>query len=116
MHHANHFYGHAQILSRYAGMSGTPRIWGYVQHGWNIWDGFAVGMTPDYPGMPRFVWSEAVRRRAWSLGRRSACDDRRAVGLSPTTGTALGVAPSMSGAAPSGTLPRMGGPSGTRES
>lgn len=70
MHHANHFYGHAQILSRYAGMSGTPRIWGYVQHGWNIWDGFAVGMTPDYPGMPRFVWSEAVRRRAWSLGRR----------------------------------------------
>ncbi len=70
MHHANHFYGHSHVLARYAGVAGTPRIWGYVQHGWNIWDGFAAGMTPDFPAMPRFVWSETVRRRAWSLGRR----------------------------------------------
>ena len=69
MHHANVFYGHAEILSRYCGLDHTPPIWGYLQHGWNIHDGFAVGH--DFvPGYPKLVWSEAVRRRGWALGLR----------------------------------------------
>ncbi|YAL82537.1 hypothetical protein ACMYYO_11460 [Dermacoccaceae bacterium W4C1] len=69
MHHANHFYGHAHVMARYCGLSDVPRIWGYLQHGWNTYDGFAVG-TQFAPGYPRFVWSEAVARRGWSLGLR----------------------------------------------
>lgn len=71
MHHANHFYGHAHILARYAGLDSLnpPRIWGYLQHGWNILDGYAVG-TYLVAGLPKFVWSESVRRRGWSMGRR----------------------------------------------
>ena len=71
VHHANHYYGHSHVLARYCGLDGTdpPRIQGYLQHGWNIGDGLA----PDHefvPGVAKFVWSERVRRRAWSLGRR----------------------------------------------
>ncbi|MDE9366983.1 hypothetical protein PZ938_15310 [Luteipulveratus sp. YIM 133132] len=69
MHHANHFYGHAQILARYCGLAEAPTIWGYLQHGWNTHDGFAVGH--DFvPGRPKLVWSEAVARRGWALGLR----------------------------------------------
>lgn len=69
MHHANAFYGHAQILARYCGMR-PETIWGYLQHGWNTHDGFAVGH--DFiPGYPRFVWSHAVARRGRALG---GCD------------------------------------------
>ncbi len=80
MHHANQFYGHANILARYAGLyeaemedylderSPTPpRIEGYVQHGWNIWDGFAVG-TELIPRFKKFVWSRSVARRGRSAG------------------------------------------------
>ena len=49
MHHGNHFYGHAHVLARYAGLAEVPRIWGYVQHGWNVHDGYAVG-TSFAPG------------------------------------------------------------------
>ncbi|XVV08290.1 hypothetical protein ACQP2X_25940 [Actinoplanes sp. CA-131856] len=71
MHHANHYYGHSAVLARYCGLDDNeaPRIQGYLQHGWNIGDGLA----PDHefvPGVAKFVWSERVRRRAWSLGRR----------------------------------------------
>lgn len=71
MHHANHYYGHSHVLARWCGLDDTdpPRIAGYLQHGWNIGDGLA----PDHEfvaGVPTFVWSERVRRRAWSLGRR----------------------------------------------
>lgn len=69
MHHANHFYGHAHVLARYAGLAEVPRIWGYLQHGWNTHDGFAVG-TEFAPGFPRFVWSHDVARRGWSQGLR----------------------------------------------
>ncbi|TWE12108.1 hypothetical protein [Rudaeicoccus suwonensis] len=69
MHHANVFYGHAQILARYCGLQEAPPIWGYLQHGWNTHDGFAVGHE-FVPGYPKLVWSEAVRRRGWSLGLR----------------------------------------------
>ena len=70
MHHANHFYGHAHIMARYVGLEQPPRIWGYLQHGWNMHDGFAVGtaFTPQYP---KFVWSEALRRRGWAAGLRN---------------------------------------------
>jgi len=70
MHHANHFYGHAHIMSQYAGLPQAQRIWGYLQHGWNILDGFAVG-TDFGPGMPKFVWSDSVRRRGHAMGRRN---------------------------------------------
>jgi hypothetical protein len=69
VHHANHFYGHAHVMARYAGLAEVPRIWGYLQHGWNIVDGFAVG-TAFAPGLPTFVWSSVVARRGWSMGQR----------------------------------------------
>ncbi|PMR61855.1 hypothetical protein C1A38_07155 [Verrucosispora sp. ts21] len=72
MHHANHFYGHAHVLARYAGLGDghPPRINGYVQHGWNIGDGLAPG-HPYAEGTPSLLWSEQTRRRAWSVGRRN---------------------------------------------
>lgn len=69
MHHANVFYGHAEVLGRYCGLPTPDPIWGYLQHGWNLHDGFAVGHH-FVPGMPKLVWSESVRRRGWSLGLR----------------------------------------------
>lgn len=69
MHHANHFYGHADIMARYVGLAEAPPIWGYLQHGWNLHDGFAVG-TAFAPGYPKFVWSDTVARRAWATGLR----------------------------------------------
>jgi len=69
VHHANHFYGHAHILARYSGLAEVPRIWGYLQHGWNVHDGYAVG-TQFAPGFPKFVWSEAPARRGWAVGMR----------------------------------------------
>ena len=69
MHHANHFYGHAHIMGRYVGADYAPRIWGYLQHGWNMHDGFAVG-TVFAPGYPKFVWSHACARRGWAAGMR----------------------------------------------
>lgn len=70
MHHANHFYGHAHIMSRYVGLEVTPRIWGYLQHGWNMYDGFAVG-TVFAKGYPLLVWSQACARRGWTAGLRN---------------------------------------------
>ena len=70
MHHANHWYGHAHIMARYANLMEVPRIWGYLQHGWNVHDGFAVG-TAFADGFPKFVWSEAVSRRGWAAGLRN---------------------------------------------
>ncbi|MDN5766700.1 MAG: hypothetical protein L0H96_06565 [Humibacillus sp.] len=69
MHHANHFYGHAHIMARYVGLEEPPRIWGYLQHGWNMHDGFAVG-TVFAEGYPKFVWSQACSRRGWAVGLR----------------------------------------------
>jgi hypothetical protein len=69
VHHANHFYGHAHILARYVGLDHPPRIWGYLQHGWNLHDGFAVG-TVFAPLYPKLVWSEACARRGWAAGLR----------------------------------------------
>lgn len=69
MHHANHFYGHAAIMARYAGLAEVPAILGYLQHGWNLHDGFAVG-TAFAPGYPKLVWSDVVARRAWAAGLR----------------------------------------------
>jgi hypothetical protein len=70
VHHANHFYGHAHIMARYVGLEYPPRLWGYLQHGWNMHDGFAVGtvFTPQYP---KFVWSQACARRGWAAGLRN---------------------------------------------
>jgi hypothetical protein len=72
MHHANYYYGHAHVLARYCALPEPlhpPRIQGYLQHGWNIGDGLAPGV-PFVEGSRLLVWSEQVRRRAWSQGRR----------------------------------------------
>jgi len=69
MHAANHFYGHAQVFAGYAGVEFPALIDGYLQHGWNLHDGLAVG-TDVVPGTHLFVWSEAVARRGWAMGRR----------------------------------------------
>ncbi len=68
MHPHNDWYGHVRVLARYAGLPpgpSTPRVWGYLQHGWNVHNGFGAN-TPITPGMPRLVWSESARRRGWA--------------------------------------------------
>ena len=70
MHVANHYYGHAHIFARYAGIGFPIMIDGYLQHGWNLHDGFAVG-TDYVPGTRLFVWSDSVLRRGWAMGRRN---------------------------------------------
>lgn len=70
MHHHNDWYGHVRVLARYAGLppgGPVPRVWGYLQHGWNVHNGFGAN-TPITAGMPRLVWSEAARRRGWAEG------------------------------------------------
>jgi hypothetical protein len=73
VHHANHYYGHAHVLAEYCGLdpADPPRIEGFLQHGWNVVDGLGAAVT-YVPGRPILVWSEQVRRRAWSMGRRHA--------------------------------------------
>lgn len=71
MHRANDYYGHSHVLARYCGVPAgpPPRMFGHLQHGWNIGDGMAA--DHEYvPGVPLFLWSQRTRRRAWSLGRR----------------------------------------------
>jgi hypothetical protein len=72
MHHHNDWYGQVRLLAQYAGRwSGegpSPRLWGYLQHGWNVHDGFGA-RTPIAAGMPRFVWSDGPRRRGWAVGQ-----------------------------------------------
>lgn len=72
MHHHNHYYGQAHILARYAGLDDAypPRMRGYLQHGWNIGDGWNP-VHEFYDGAWRFTWSDAVRRRGHALGRRN---------------------------------------------
>jgi hypothetical protein len=72
VHHHNDWYAHVRLLARYAGVQsagGRPRLWGYLQHGWNIYNGFGA-RTPLLAGVPKLVWSEAPRRRGWMLGER----------------------------------------------
>lgn len=71
MHHVNHFYGHAGVLGAWCGLADPqPRVPGYLQHGWNIGDGWELhARTAGHD--PLLVWSEQTRRRAWSLGRRN---------------------------------------------
>lgn len=72
MHHHNHYYGQAHILARYCGLddSHPPRIRGYVQHGWNIADGWNPAHE-FFDGAWRFTWSEWTKRRGHALGRRN---------------------------------------------
>lgn len=69
MNHQNHWYGHAHVLARYCGLAAPPRIWGYLQHGWNVHDGYGADDSPA-PGVPRLVWSDGPRRRGMLAGRR----------------------------------------------
>ncbi|BCJ36464.1 hypothetical protein Athai_39670 [Actinocatenispora thailandica] len=68
MNHQNHWYGHAHALARYCGLAAPPRIWGYLQHGWNVHDGYGADDSPA-PGVPRLVWSDGPRRRGMLAGR-----------------------------------------------
>jgi hypothetical protein len=68
MHHSGYWYGHSHLLARYCGLTGDPpRLPGYLQHGWNVLDGFGTRQTFDR-GWPRFVWSEGCRRRGEARG------------------------------------------------
>lgn len=71
MHHHNHYYGQAHLLARYCGLNDRfpPPIPGYLQHGWNLFDGWNP-QHEFYPGAWRFVWSDGPRRRGYMLGRR----------------------------------------------
>lgn len=72
MHHTNHYYGHAHLMARYAGLADwphPPRIWGYLQHGWNLHHGFDPA-ADLVPGLPKFVWSERPRDVGHRLGLR----------------------------------------------
>jgi hypothetical protein len=70
VHTANHYYGHAHVFATYTGVPFPMTLDGYLQHGWNLHDGFAVG-TEFVPGAKLFVWSESVMRRGWAMGRRN---------------------------------------------
>lgn len=72
MHHHNHYYGHAHILARYCDLPHLhpPRIRGYLQHGWNIGDGWNP-QHEFFDGAWRWTWSDAPRRRGHILGRRN---------------------------------------------
>lgn len=69
MHTANHYYGHAHVFADHVDIPFPVMIWGYLQHGWNLHDGFALG-TEFVPGAPLLVWSDSVLRRGWAMGRR----------------------------------------------
>ncbi|MEU8316831.1 hypothetical protein AB0C33_00565 [Nonomuraea sp. NPDC048881] len=72
MDESNHWYGHSRILGRYCELPDeTPkRIQGFLQHGWNYLHGFPPNDHWCSPGYPRFIWSDVLRRRGWSMGRR----------------------------------------------
>jgi hypothetical protein len=72
MHHHNHYYGQAHILARYCGLRDDvpPRVRGYLQHGWNVGDGWNP-QHEFFDGAWRYVWSDAPMRRGYSLGRRN---------------------------------------------
>jgi hypothetical protein len=71
VNHQNHWYGHAHVLARYCGIPGRPpRIWGCLQHGWSVYDGFGADDGP-VAGAPRLVWSDAPRRRGAAAGNRN---------------------------------------------
>ena len=72
MDESNHWYGHSRIIGRYCELAeDTPRrIQGFLQHGWNYLHGFPPNDHWCSPGYPRFVWSDVLRRRGWSMGRR----------------------------------------------
>ncbi|NHN54602.1 hypothetical protein G9U51_02255 [Calidifontibacter sp. DB0510] len=72
MHHHNHYYGHSHILARYAGLDDRhpPRLRGYLQHGWNVADGY--NPTHEFfDGAVRYVWSPRIAERGYALGRRN---------------------------------------------
>lgn len=72
MHHTNYFYGHAHLLARYVGLPDwrqPPRIWGYLQHGWNVHHGFDP-RAELVPGVPKLVWSEGPVAKGHELGLR----------------------------------------------
>ncbi|MBB2909519.1 hypothetical protein FHS43_000765 [Streptosporangium becharense] len=75
MDRSNHWYGHSRVFARYCGIDEreVPRIRGFVQHGWNYLHGFPPDDHWCVPGYPRFVWSDVLRRRGWSMGRRGHC-------------------------------------------
>lgn len=66
----NRAYGHAQILSEYAGFSRARWVPGALQHGWNPFDG--IGMNDGaWRALPKFVWSDDNVRRGLELGGRN---------------------------------------------
>ena len=66
----NRFYGHIDILAKYCGLTNTPWLNGYLQHGWNGCDGFS-----NYAGYKRiskkFIWSKRALNDQEKLGGKN---------------------------------------------
>ena len=66
----NRFYGHIDILAKYCGLTSTPWLNGYLQHGWNGCDGFS-----NYAGYKRiskkFIWSKRALNDQEQLGGKN---------------------------------------------
>ncbi|MFY0406856.1 hypothetical protein [Solicola sp. PLA-1-18] len=71
MDSSNHWYGHAHVFARYCGIEDErpPRIHGVLQHGWTFVHGYGSGHAPPF-GFPKFIWSDASRRRGQAYGWR----------------------------------------------
>jgi hypothetical protein len=63
----NRAYGHAAVLSEYAGFDRTKWIPGALQHGWNPFDGIGR-MDGIWRPLRKFVWSEENERIGRALG------------------------------------------------
>src|SRR5690606_26153233 len=71
MDSGNLYYGHKFILAHYCQIpfSGSLKINGYLQHGWNAYHGF--GFDKDiYPDHNKYVWSRRVKLAAEKKGWR----------------------------------------------
>lgn len=71
----NRFYGHVDVLAKYAGLEGTPFVNGYIQHGWNATDGFG-----NYLGSRRFANKYVWSKRCEDLIKKNGKDNVFAIG------------------------------------
>jgi hypothetical protein len=66
MFRENGWYGHRRALGRYAGFESPPPIWGYLQHGWHVGNGFAPYRPANI--LRPLVWSTRNLEEARAFG------------------------------------------------
>jgi hypothetical protein len=64
----NDFYGHADILRRFAGVRGHPSVPGRLQHGWQPGPGLSTRHLAE--PWPKYLWSNRNLARASEAGFR----------------------------------------------